>query len=163
MNEDLRESYRTLEKRLFHEGRFITLSFIEANNMLPFFQAIGLEPFITLNEPICPRFVADIYHNLEIKRDEEERPYIKFKLGQFTFELNSPQLSRIFQTPYALETFYTSEWSLNSLDDQPNSRFFGPKHDLVRNNITITRTTQTQLQRSPNKLHIDDIRPDLKG
>nr|GEW68709.1 copia protein [Tanacetum cinerariifolium] len=89
MDEDLRESYRTLEKCLFHKGRFITPSFIEANNMLPLFQAIGLEPFLTLNEHICPRFVAGLYHSLEVKRDEEERPYIKFKLVQFTFELTS--------------------------------------------------------------------------
>ncbi|GJU42970.1 hypothetical protein Tco_1200236 [Tanacetum coccineum] len=163
MDEDLRESYRTLEKCLFHKGRLVTPSFIEANNMLPSFQAVGLEPFLTLNEPICPRFIVEFYHSLEVKRDEEERPYIEFKLGQFTFKLTSSQLSRILQTSYALDTFYTSEWSLNSLDDHPNSNFFGPKHDLVKNNITIRRTTQTQLERSPNKLHVDDIRPDLRG
>ncbi|GJX75966.1 hypothetical protein Tco_0322777 [Tanacetum coccineum] len=143
MDEDLRESYRTLEKCLFHEGRFVTPSFIEANNMLPSFQAVGLEPFLTLNEPICPRFVVEFYHSLEVKRDEEERPYIEFKLGQFTFKLTSSQLCKILQTSYALETFYTSEWSLNSLDDHPNSNLFGPKHDLINNNITIPRTTQT--------------------
>ncbi|GKE93983.1 hypothetical protein Tco_1578838, partial [Tanacetum coccineum] len=60
-------------------------------------------------------------------------------------------------------TFYTNKWSLNSLDDHPNSNFFGPKYDLVKNNITICRTTQTQLERSPNKLHIDNISPDLRG
>nr|GEW99416.1 hypothetical protein [Tanacetum cinerariifolium] len=52
---------------------------------------------------------------------------------------------------------------VNSLDDHPNSNFFGPKHDLVKKNITILRTTQTQLQRSSNKLHINDIHPDLRG
>ncbi|GJT13211.1 hypothetical protein Tco_0860253 [Tanacetum coccineum] len=87
------------------------------------------------------KYRVEFYHSLEVKRDEEERPYIEFKL----------------------ETFYTSEWSLNSLDDHPNSNFFGPKHDLVKNKITNPRTTQTQLQRSFNKLHIDDIRPDLRG
>ncbi|GKA90836.1 hypothetical protein Tco_0812706 [Tanacetum coccineum] len=153
MDEDLRESYHHLEGRLFHEGRFVT----------PSFQAVGLEPFLTLNEPICPRFVVEFYHSLEVKRDEEERPYIEFKLGQFTFELDLSQLSRIFQTLNALETIYTNEWSLNSLDDHPNSRFFGLKHDLVIKNITIPRTTQTQLQRNLNKLHIDDIRPELRG
>ncbi|GJS88008.1 hypothetical protein Tco_0770644 [Tanacetum coccineum] len=81
INEDLRESYRTLEKRLFHEGRFVTPSFIKANNMLPSFQAVGLKPFLTLNEPICPRFVVEFYHGLEVKRDEEEHPCIEFKLG----------------------------------------------------------------------------------
>ncbi|GKC34975.1 hypothetical protein Tco_1047359 [Tanacetum coccineum] len=81
MDEELRESYRTLEKHFFHEGRTVTPSFISENNMLPFFQAVNLEPFLTLNEPICPRFVVEFYHGLEVKRDEELRPYIEFKLG----------------------------------------------------------------------------------
>ncbi|GJS55478.1 hypothetical protein Tco_0628840 [Tanacetum coccineum] len=136
MDEELRESYRTLEKRLFHEGRIVTPSFISENNMLPFFQAVGLEPFLTLNEPICPRFVVEFYHSLEVKRDEELRPYIEFKLGQFTFKLTPSRLSQILKTPHALETFYTTEWSLNSLDDYP---------------------------KNSNKLYVDDIRPDLKG
>ncbi|GKE17257.1 hypothetical protein Tco_1424834 [Tanacetum coccineum] len=68
MDEEVRESYRRLESRLIHEGRFVTSSFIEANKMLPTFQAVGLEPFFTLNE--------------------ENNPYIEFKLGQFTFEEN---------------------------------------------------------------------------
>ncbi|GJS03097.1 hypothetical protein Tco_0319605 [Tanacetum coccineum] len=80
MDKELRESYRTLEKCLFHEGRIVTPSFISENNMLPFFQAVGLKPFLTLNEPICPRFVVEFYHSLEVKRDEELRPYIEFKI-----------------------------------------------------------------------------------
>nr|GEX99888.1 integrase, catalytic region, zinc finger, CCHC-type, peptidase aspartic, catalytic [Tanacetum cinerariifolium] len=76
MDEELRESYRTLEKHLFHEERVVTPSFIDENNMLPFFQAVGLEPFLTLNEPIISRFVVEFYHSIEVKRDEEQRPYI---------------------------------------------------------------------------------------
>ncbi|GJS25699.1 hypothetical protein Tco_0454331 [Tanacetum coccineum] len=142
MDEEVRESCHCLESRLFHEGRFVTSSFIEANNMLPTFQAVGLECFLTLDEPICPRFVTQFFHSLEVKRDEENNPYIEFKIGQFTFKLDTSQLSRIFQTPKALETFYTSKWSLDSLDDHPNRHFFSPKHDLIRKNITILRTTQ---------------------
>ncbi|GKA90668.1 hypothetical protein Tco_0812538 [Tanacetum coccineum] len=134
MDEELRESYRTLEKRLFHEGRIVTPSFISENNMLPFFQAVGLEPFLTLNEPICPRFVVEFYHSLEVKRDEELRPYIEFKLGQFTFKLTPSQLN-----------------------------FVGPKHNHVKKVITTPRTTQDQLLRDPNRLYIDDIHLDLKG
>ncbi|GJV71468.1 hypothetical protein Tco_1491463 [Tanacetum coccineum] len=87
IDEELGESYRTLEKCLFHEGRIVTPSFNSENNMLPFFQVVGLEPFLTLNEPICLRFVVEFYHSLEVKRDEELCPYIEFKLGQFTFKL----------------------------------------------------------------------------
>ncbi|GJV61668.1 hypothetical protein Tco_1467768 [Tanacetum coccineum] len=61
------------------------------------------------------------------------------------------------------KTFYTTEWSLNSLDDHPKSNYFGPKHDHVKKAITTPRTTQAQLLRDPNKLYFDDIRPDLKG
>ncbi|GJR70954.1 hypothetical protein Tco_0017019 [Tanacetum coccineum] len=93
----------------------------------------GPEPFLTLNEPICPRFVVEFYHSLEVKRNEE------------------------------LQTLYTTKWSLNSLDDHLNSNFFGPKHDLVKKAITTPRTTQAQLLRDPNKLYTYDIRPDLKG
>ncbi|GJU25470.1 hypothetical protein Tco_1164091 [Tanacetum coccineum] len=67
MDEDLRESYHHLEGRLFHEGRFVTPSFIEANNMLPSFRAVGLNPFLTLDEPICPRFLVEFYHSLKVK------------------------------------------------------------------------------------------------
>ncbi|GJX52911.1 hypothetical protein Tco_0281280 [Tanacetum coccineum] len=85
MDEDLRKSYCTLEDRLSHEGRFVTPSFIEANDVLPTFQDVGL------------------------------------------------------------------------------NRFSGPKHDLVKKNIPIPRTTKNQLQRDPNKLHRDNLRPELKG
>ncbi|GJS92046.1 hypothetical protein Tco_0774682 [Tanacetum coccineum] len=83
MDEDLRESYHHVEGRLFHEGRLVTPSFIEANNMLPSFQAVGLEPFLTLNEPIYPRFVVELYHSLKVKRDEEERWELFFKDNLF--------------------------------------------------------------------------------
>ncbi|GKF36856.1 hypothetical protein Tco_0113614, partial [Tanacetum coccineum] len=89
-----------------------------------------LEPFLTLNEPICPRFVVEFSHSLEVKRNELDIPYIAFKLGQFTFMLTPSRLSQILKTPHALETFYTSTWSLTSLDNHPNSNYFGPKHDI---------------------------------
>ncbi|GJT26178.1 hypothetical protein Tco_0906453 [Tanacetum coccineum] len=108
-------------------------------------------------------FVVEFYHSLEVKRDEELRPYIEFKLGQFTFKLTSSRLSQILKTPHALETFYKTEWSLNSLDDHPKSNYFGPKHDLVKKAITTPRTTQDQILRDANKLYVDDIRPDFKG
>ncbi|GJR67180.1 hypothetical protein Tco_0013245 [Tanacetum coccineum] len=97
------------------------------------------------------------------KRDEELCPYIEFKLGQFTFKLTPSLLSQILKTPHAPKTFYTTEWSLNSLDDRPKSNYFSPKHDLVKKAITTPRTTKAQLLKDPNKLYIDDIRPDLKG
>ncbi|GJT62737.1 hypothetical protein Tco_1006270 [Tanacetum coccineum] len=101
--------------------------------------------------------------SLEVKRNEEDIPYIEFKLDQFTFTLTPSRLSQILKTPHTLEIFYTSEWSLNSLDDHPNSNYFGPKHDIIKKAISVPRTTQAQLLRDPNKLYIDDIHPNLKG
>nr|GEV45818.1 ribonuclease H-like domain-containing protein [Tanacetum cinerariifolium] len=87
MDNELRESYRTLEKHLFHEGRIVTPSFIAENNMLPYFQAIGVSLFLLLTNP----YILDLYfyHGLEGKRDEELHPYIEFMLGQFSFKLTS--------------------------------------------------------------------------
>ncbi|GJR96152.1 hypothetical protein Tco_0268326 [Tanacetum coccineum] len=110
-----------------------------------------------------PVFIGQTRGALEVKRNELDIPYIEFKLGQFTFTLTPSRLSQILKTPHALETFYTSEWSLTSLDNHPNSNYFGPKHDIVKKAITTPRTTQAQLLRDPNKLYIDDIHPDLKG
>nr|GEU63601.1 hypothetical protein [Tanacetum cinerariifolium] len=41
--------------------------------------------------------------------------------------------------------------------------FFFPKHDHFKKNITTPRTTQTQPLRDSNKLHLDEIHPDLRG
>nr|GEW85675.1 hypothetical protein [Tanacetum cinerariifolium] len=101
MDEDLRESYRNLEKRLFYEGKIVTPSFITKNNMLLFFKVIGLEPFLTLNEPICPRFVVEFYHSLEVKRNKEQRPYVEFRL----VISSSSSSSNDNEAPYFLE-FY---------------------------------------------------------
>nr|GFA76526.1 hypothetical protein [Tanacetum cinerariifolium] len=73
--------YSTLEDRIFHEGRYVTPSFIEVNNMLPPFQELGLESFLKLNEHIFPRFVTEFYHSLEVKRSGDNYPYIELKLG----------------------------------------------------------------------------------
>nr|GEV66854.1 uncharacterized mitochondrial protein AtMg00810-like [Tanacetum cinerariifolium] len=72
-------------------------------------------------------------------------------------------LPRIHRMRRIDEDLRESYHSLEKCLFHDGSNFFGPKHDLIKNNITIPRTTQTQLQRSPNKLYIDDIRPDLKG
>ncbi|GJX85942.1 retrovirus-related pol polyprotein from transposon TNT 1-94 [Tanacetum coccineum] len=76
IDEEVREFYRGLESRLFHEGRFVTPSFIEANKLFLTFQAVGLKSFLTLDEPIFPRFITQFYHSLEVKRYEENNPYI---------------------------------------------------------------------------------------
>ncbi|GJX25101.1 hypothetical protein Tco_0231397 [Tanacetum coccineum] len=84
--------------------------------------------------------------------------------------------SKPTKTPMSTEIKVTKDDETNSVDitkyqENPKtthleavkrifSRFFG---DLIIKNITIPRTTQTQLQRKPNKLHIDDIRPELRG
>nr|GEU94462.1 hypothetical protein [Tanacetum cinerariifolium] len=124
IDEELRDSYRTLEKSLFHEGRIVTPSFIAKNDMLPFFQAIALSIHLYANSI---SFISNPYNSSRLRN------------------------------------FYTSEWLLNSLDDHPNSNYFVPKHNIIKNAITTHRTTQAQLIRDPNKLYIDDIRPDLKG
>ncbi|GJR25099.1 hypothetical protein Tco_0973626 [Tanacetum coccineum] len=134
--------------------------------MLPSIQVVGLEPFLTLNEPIYPRFVVEFYHGLEVKRDEEEHPYIELKLGQFTFKLTLSQLSRIFQTPYPLETFHTSEWSLNSLDIHPKSISRNPSKEegkrVASPLVTSSSSSSSNNNEGPSFLEFYDELSDNK-
>ncbi|GKE46634.1 hypothetical protein Tco_1477892 [Tanacetum coccineum] len=110
MDEELKESYRTLEECLFNEGRIVTPSFISENNMLLFFQAVGLEPFLTLNEPICPRFVIEFYHSLEVKRDEELHLYIEFKLDPLDISRNpSKEKGKKIASPSVISSSSSSD------------------------------------------------------
>ncbi|GKD26455.1 hypothetical protein Tco_1232669 [Tanacetum coccineum] len=109
------------------------------------------------------RFVTEFYHSLEVKKTHDDYPYIEFKLGSFTFELSLSKLTRIFKTPHKGIVFYTNDLSLNSLDGHVNNRFFSPDPKSVKQIITIIRTTKRQLQRDPNKLFQDDLRPKVKG
>ncbi|GJR82850.1 hypothetical protein Tco_0153635 [Tanacetum coccineum] len=120
---------------------------------------IASRPDIMFSVCLCARF----QENPKTTHLEVVKRIFSFKLGQFTFKLTSSRLSQILKTPHALETFYKTEWSLNSLDDHPKSNYFGPKHNLVKKAITTPRTTQDQILRDANKLYVDDIRPNLKG
>nr|GEV78476.1 hypothetical protein [Tanacetum cinerariifolium] len=82
MDEELRKSYRTLEKCLLREGRILTPSFITENNMIPFCQAVGLESFLTLNEPYvlgdneAPSFL-EFYNELSDNEDLTQAQRVK--------------------------------------------------------------------------------------
>ncbi|GKB15037.1 hypothetical protein Tco_0848960 [Tanacetum coccineum] len=147
MDEDLRESYLTLEERLFHEGRFVTPSFIVANNMIPSFQAVSLEPFLTLNEPICPRFVVEFYHDLEVKRDDEECPYIEFKLGQLNFKLTSSQLSQLNHSKEKGKRIASSSVtsSSSSSSDDNETPSFLKFYDELSNNEDLTKAQREKM------------------
>nr|GFA55295.1 hypothetical protein [Tanacetum cinerariifolium] len=64
MDEELRDSYRTLEKCLFHEGRVVIPSFIAKNDMLPFFQAIDYLPRVHRSRQMDEE-LRDSYRTLE--------------------------------------------------------------------------------------------------
>ncbi|GJV79720.1 hypothetical protein Tco_1515590, partial [Tanacetum coccineum] len=88
-----------------------------------------LEPFLTLNEPICPRFVVEFYHSIEVKRNEEQLPYIEFKLGEFTFKLTSVStLSEYFKLHIPRNFLHKHMVTEILCDDHTNSNFFfGPR------------------------------------
>ncbi|GKC81435.1 hypothetical protein Tco_1137152 [Tanacetum coccineum] len=134
MDKDLRESYRTLEKRLFHEGRFITPSFIKANNMLPSFQAVGLKPFLTLNEPICPRFVVEFYHGLEltIKRKFNFTSIILYRMEEVKNKCDGPMPFAMLLTRLNNHIFQTNPQAI-----VPLTRF--TFHERVMDPLDISR------------------------
>ncbi|GKB48910.1 hypothetical protein Tco_0899663 [Tanacetum coccineum] len=114
MDPDIQKMYSTLEDHLFHERRYVTPSFIEANNMLPPFQELGLESFLKLNEPICPRFVIEFYHSLEFKRNSLDNYFNNCFFGH--------DLEHVKQTITILRT------TRRQLQRDPNTLF----HDDLR-------------------------------
>ncbi|GKA69352.1 hypothetical protein Tco_0775416 [Tanacetum coccineum] len=141
MDEDLRESYRTLEKCLFHEGRFVTPSFIVANNMLPSFQAVCLDHFLTLNEPICLRFVVELYHvPLDISRNPSKEKGKRIASPSVTSSSSSS--SNDNEAPSFLE-FY-DELSKNEDLTKAQREKMGIFKCLNRYIVTITKYLKKQ-------------------
>ncbi|GJX96480.1 retrovirus-related pol polyprotein from transposon TNT 1-94 [Tanacetum coccineum] len=75
-------------------------------------ESYHLVSFLTLDEPIFPRFVTEFYHSLKVKRDEEERPYIEFKLGNTEME---PDIENMTISEY-LENYFVSTNESNDAD-----------------------------------------------
>nr|GEX72057.1 hypothetical protein [Tanacetum cinerariifolium] len=137
-DEEVRESYRRLESHLFYEGRFVTPSFIEANNMLPTFQAVGLECFLTLDETIFPRFrsckcthrIHALY--LTIKRNFNFTLMILYRMEEVKNKSNDLM-------PFAtlLTRLYNHILRTNPQAIVPPNRFVF--HDRVMNPLDISR------------------------
>ncbi|GJW26926.1 hypothetical protein Tco_0040737 [Tanacetum coccineum] len=72
MTEELRDIYRALETRYFHEGRTIDLSFYRDLNddSMAKFANIGFDCLLSLDEEICPRTIHE-------KVDKEGKPIHK--------------------------------------------------------------------------------------
>ncbi|GJT25104.1 hypothetical protein Tco_0895041 [Tanacetum coccineum] len=150
MDQELRESYRILEKRLFHEGRIVTPSFNAKNNMFPFFQAIGLKPFLTINKPICPIFVVEFYHSLEVKRYEEDIPYIEFKLehqAQLLRDLNKLYIDDIHPDLKGWELFFKETFFCSI--DKRNKEVIKKCKGLMSFAMLLTRLYNNILDTNP--------------
>ncbi|GJY56490.1 hypothetical protein Tco_0455605 [Tanacetum coccineum] len=77
MSDSLRDIYRALESRYFHEGRTIDTSFYNdlSDDSVAKFTAIGFNCLLSLDEQICPRFIFEFYKTLKLKTLEKIEPY----------------------------------------------------------------------------------------
>ncbi|GJU13335.1 hypothetical protein Tco_1135731 [Tanacetum coccineum] len=65
INEHDMEIYKSLERRLFHEGRVIDPLYLEDQpNLHLTFVAIGFDCLLDINEKICPVFVLQFYKSV---------------------------------------------------------------------------------------------------
>ncbi|GJQ94253.1 hypothetical protein Tco_0005392 [Tanacetum coccineum] len=147
MDEEVRESYRRLESRLFQEGRFVTSSFIEANNMLPTFQAVDdIRPelrgwklffrenfFCTVgNRDRVNACTAYMLYYLTIKRKFNFTLMILYRMEEVKNKSNGPMLFAMLLT-----RLYNHILRTNPQAIVPPNRF--TFHDRVMNSLDISK------------------------
>ncbi|GJR58337.1 hypothetical protein Tco_1500499 [Tanacetum coccineum] len=79
--------YKSLEHRLFHEGRVIDPSYLgDQPNLLPAFAAIEFDCLLDINEKIFPMFVLQFYKSVRLIRSLNGTLSITFIVCVFTLE-----------------------------------------------------------------------------
>ncbi|GJS65815.1 hypothetical protein Tco_0680379 [Tanacetum coccineum] len=139
MSDTLRDIYRTLESRYFHEGRTIDLSFYNdlSDDSVAKFTAIGFDYLLTLDEQNFPMFIFEFYKTLKLERDSNNHFSIQFVINNHHFNLSL--FSEHTYLPNQGICMYSNAWGLDELEknleqiEHYNSRL--PAHDDIRNLI----------------------------
>ncbi|GKE55689.1 hypothetical protein Tco_1494874 [Tanacetum coccineum] len=114
--------YKSLEHRLFHEGRVIGPSYLgDQPNLFPTFAAIEFDCLLDINEKICQVFVLQFYKSVRLIRS----------------------LNRTLSIAFIVCVF-TPEWAISSLPNgvYSNPNIYPPSHEdplLIRDALFYQR------------------------
>ncbi|GJV66118.1 hypothetical protein Tco_1476946 [Tanacetum coccineum] len=144
-NEHDREIYKSLQHRLFHEGRIIDPSYLgDQPNLRPTFGAIKLDCLLDINEKICPVFILQFYKSVRLIRSLNGTLSIAFIIRYVKITLHPKELSRILCIPCHGVCVFTPEWAISSLPNgvDSNPDIYPPHHEdplLIRDALFYQR------------------------
>ncbi|GJU43867.1 putative reverse transcriptase domain-containing protein [Tanacetum coccineum] len=158
MSDALRDIYRTLESRYFHEGRTIDPSFYNdfSDYSVAKFTVIGFDCLLSLDEKICPRFIYEFYKTLRLERDSTNHFSIKFVINNHHFNLSPDQFVELTHLPIQGICIYSDAWGLDELEktleqiEPYNSRL--PAIDDIQN-LIHRRTIHEKVDKEGNIIH----------
>ncbi|GJZ33601.1 hypothetical protein Tco_0579037 [Tanacetum coccineum] len=125
------------------------------------FSDIQLQCLYDVDEDIYPRFLLELFSSAKILRDEERS--IHFCFWSFNKQFNIPleYLAHILQTPLLGDCAYSNEYSLESLNMNPEEVYPYqtniPTPDEIISDITINGVTEDPLKIRKNELRRDFI------
>ncbi|GJY51923.1 hypothetical protein Tco_0442770 [Tanacetum coccineum] len=140
-----REIYKSLERRLFHEGRVVDPSYLEDQpNLRPTFAAIGFDCLLDINEKICPIFVLQFYKSVRLVRNLNGTLFIAFIIRNVEITLRLEEFACILHVPCRGVCVFTSEWAIPSLPNgvDSNPDIYPPPHEgplLIRDALFYPR------------------------
>nr|GEV82454.1 hypothetical protein [Tanacetum cinerariifolium] len=140
------EVYKSLEKRLFHEGRVVLPNFLEDEpNLRNLFAAIGFDCLLDINKQVRPVFVLQFYKSVRFIRNLNGTLPIAFVIDNVETTLTLKKFAQILQIPCEGVCVYTFEWPISSLsrycDSHPN--LYPPPHEdptMIHDALFYTRT-----------------------
>ena len=142
-----RETYKSLVKRLFHEGRVVDPDFLENEpNIRPTFAAINFNCLFEINEQICPISVLQFYKSFRIIRNLNGTISVAFVIDNVESVLTLENFARILRIPCAGVCFHSSEWSLSAIETYSDAHLdiYPPPTEeatLVRDALFLARNT----------------------
>ncbi|GKA12887.1 hypothetical protein Tco_0692433 [Tanacetum coccineum] len=157
----LKPIIRDLKNRSIHEGLLMHPRFTQHTNLKTKFSDIHLQCLYDVNEDIYPRFLLKLFSSAKILRDEERS--IHFCFWSFNKQFNIPleYLAHILQTPLLGDCAYSNEYSLESLNKNPEEVYPYqtniPTPDEIISDITINGVIEDPLKIRKNELRKDFI------
>ena len=109
------QSFRDVESRYIHEGQIIDHSYVTQERIERAFQPIGLDCLLNINEHICPRFILEFFHEIKVKRIQDNSIHLTFSIDHYGFALSLEEFAQILGIPCHGQCAYSEDPELNSL------------------------------------------------
>lgn len=72
--------FRRVERRYIHEDHVVDPHFVAQDHIDNMFSTTHFDYLYMINEPICPRFILELYSRVSLVYDEDRYLFIQFRI-----------------------------------------------------------------------------------